>query len=259
MDRIAIDFGIVKIYWYSICIFLGIITALTLIYRESKREKIDSEFLTNLAFYSVLLGILGARIYYVLFNIDYYIGNPLEILEVWNGGLAIHGGLLTGLIVTLIYCKKNKVNSLKMLDIIVVGVIVAQAIGRWGNFFNGEAFGNVTTLSNLKSQFIPEFIIDGMYIMGEYRQPTFLYESILCLIGFSVMIILRKNKNLKTGMLTGFYLIWYGLIRVIIESMRSDSLMLGPIKIAQLVSIIFIICGIIIEIKSKNNMLYKNK
>ena len=259
MDRVAIDFGIIKIYWYSICIFLAIITALTLIYKESKRRNIDTEFLINLAFYSILLGILGARVYYVLFNLDYYLENPIEILEIWNGGLAIHGGLLTGLVVISLYSKKNKVNILKMLDIIGVGVIIAQAIGRWGNFFNGEAYGRITSLANLKSQLIPKFIINRMYIDGFYRQPTFLYESILCIIGFIIMLLLRKYKNLKVGQLTGFYLIWYGMIRFIIESMRSDSLMLGPIKIAQLVSILFIIVGLIIEIKSKNNMLYKSK
>ena len=259
MDRVAIDFGIIKIYWYSICIFLGIITALTLIYKESKKRNIDIDFLINLAFYSILLGILGARIYYVLFNLNYYIKNPIEIFEVWNGGLAIHGGLLTGLVVISLYSKKNKVNILKMLDIIGVGVIIAQAIGRWGNFFNGEAYGRVTSLAHLKAQHIPKFIIDGMYIDGFYRQPTFLYESILCIIGFIIMLFLRKYKNLKVGQLTGFYLIWYGMIRFIIESMRSDSLMLGPIKIAQLISILFIVVGLIIEIKSKNNMLYKSK
>ena len=259
MDRVAIDFGIIKIYWYSICIFLGIITAVTLIYRESKRRNIDSDFLLNLTFYSILLGILGARIYYVLFNLNYYLENPIEIFEIWNGGLAIHGGLLTGLVVISLYSKKNNVNILKMLDIIGVGVIIAQAIGRWGNFFNGEAYGNITSLAHLKSQFIPKFIIDGMYIDGFYRQPTFLYESILCVTGFIIMLLVRKYKNLKVGQLTGFYLIWYGMIRFIIESMRSDSLMLGPIKIAQLISILFIVVGLIIEIKSKNNMLYKSK
>lgn len=243
MERVAFNIGPITIYWYSICILLGIVVALFLIFKEAKKQKIDEEFLINLAFKTIILGVIGARLYYVIFNIPYYISNPLEIIQIWNGGLAIHGGIITGLIVVYFSCKKEKINVLKMIDIIVVGVIIAQAIGRWGNFFNQEAYGSVTTLSHLKGLFLPDFIIKGMYIAGKYRQPTFLYESILCLIGFIIMIILRKKYKLHTGFLTGFYLLWYGCIRFLIESLRSDSLMLGPIKIAQLVSLIFILLG----------------
>ena len=154
------------------------LTACLIIYRESKRKNINIDFLINLIFNTIIFGIIGARLYYVLFNFEYYLANPVEILEIWNGGLAIHGGILTGLITILIYCNKEKIPPLKMLDIIVVGVIIGQSIGRWGNFFNREAYGAITTLENLQSQHIPKFIVDGMYIMGEYRQPTFLYESI---------------------------------------------------------------------------------
>ena len=143
-----------------------------------------------------------------------------------------------------------------MLDIIVMGLIIAQAIGRWGNFFNQEAYGPITSLETLKSLGIPSFIIKGMYISGSYHHPTFFYESVWCLIGFIIMFILRKRKTLKVGQLSSFYLIWYGIIRFIIEGMRTDSLMLGPIKVAQLVSIIFGISGLIIFIKSKNKNQY---
>ena len=244
MERVAFNIGPINIYWYSICILLGIVVALFIIFREAKKQKIDEEFLINLAFRTIILGVIGARLYYVIFNFPYYINNPLEIIQIWNGGLAIHGGIITGLIVVYFSCKKEKTDVLKMIDIIVVGVIIAQAIGRWGNFFNGEAYGGVTTLSHLKGMFLPDFIIKGMYIAGEYRQPTFLYESILCVIGFIIMIIIRKKYKLHTGFLTGFYLIWYGCTRFIIEIMRSDSLMLGPIKMAQIVSILFIVLGI---------------
>ena len=135
-----------------------------------------------------------------------------------------------------------------MFDIIVVGLIIGQAIGRWGNFFNQEAYGAITTLSALQNLNLPKFIIDGMYILGEYRQPTFFYESIGCLFGFLAMLILRSSKYLKRGTLTAFYLIWYGILRFLIEGLRSDSLMLGPIKVAQLVSLIFVIIGIVITI-----------
>ena len=137
-----------------------------------------------------------------------------------------------------------------------MGVIIGQSIGRWGNFFNSEAYGAITTLENLQSQHIPKFIVDGMYIMGEYRQPTFLYESIGCFIGFIILLLIRKNKKIVKGTITASYLIIYGIIRFFIESMRSDSLMLGALKIAQIISLVFIIMGMIIiiinTIKRKN-------
>lgn len=248
MDRVALDLGFIQIYWYSVFIFLGMLAACFVIYREAKKRNIDEDFLVNLTFNTIIFGIIGARAYYVLFNLDYYSIHPLEILEIWNGGLAIHGGIIVGLITIIIYCKRHKVDIIKMLDIIVVGIILGQAIGRWGNFFNSEAYGAITTLEKLQSQGLPQFIIDGMYILGEYRKPTFFYESIGCLFGFLAMLILRSSKYLKRGTLTAFYLIWYGILRFLIEGLRSDSLMLGPIKVAQLVSLIFVIIGIVITI-----------
>ena len=226
------------------------LVACFLIYKEAKKRGIEEDFLVNLTFNTIIIGIIGARLYYVLFNFSYYLDNPVEIFQIWNGGLAIHGGIIAGLLFIIYYCKKHEVNLWKMLDIIVVGLIIAQAIGRWGNFFNSEAYGPITTAAHLKSLGIPQFIIDGMYILGEYRQPTFFYESVWCLFGFLAMLIIRQYKYLKIGQLTSFYLIWYGIIRFIIEAMRTDSLMLGPLKMAQLVSLVFIVSGIIIFIKS---------
>lgn len=248
MDRVALDLGFIQIYWYSIFIFLGLLTACIVIYKESKKRGIDEEVLINLTFSTVIFGIIGARLYYVLFNLPYYMNNPLEILEIWNGGLAIHGGIIFGLLAIYIYCKKHNLNVMRMLDIIVVGLIIGQAIGRWGNFFNSEAYGAITTMEALKSQGIPQFVIDGMYILGEYRQPTFFYESVGCLFGFLAMLIIRCGKFLKRGNLTAFYLVWYGILRFLIEGLRSDSLMLGPIKMAQAVSLLFVLIGIIIFI-----------
>lgn len=249
--------GPFSLKYYSFFIFLGMLVACFLIFREAKRKKINEDLLTNILFYGIIIGILGARSYYVLFNLDYYLKNPLEIFMIWHGGLAIHGGLIAGLIFLIIYSKKHNLNIFKLLDIIVVGVIIAQSIGRWGNFFNQEAYGPVTSLSNLKSMHLPNFIIKGMYIDGSYHEPTFFYESVISLLGFIVLILIRKLKNLKVGTLTGTYLIWYGIERFIIESLRTDSLMLGNIKVAQLISLIFIIFGIIVTIFSfKKNILY---
>lgn len=257
MNRTLIKLGPISIYWYSVMIAVGFLAAMIVCLTEVKRKKLDIEKYSNMIFYAVLFGILGARIYYVLFNLDYYLKMPSEILKVWHGGLAIHGGIIAGILVAYFYTKKYKMNFLKTLDISVVGIIIAQAIGRWGNFFNQEAFGKLTTKAALIKQKIPNFIIDGMYIDGAYYQPTFLYESVWNLIGFIIMLFLRRTKKLKVGYLTGFYLIWYSIGRGFIEYFRSDSLMLGNIKVAQLISLSLIVIGIIVIIKStKNNELY---
>lgn len=256
MNPILVDLGFIKIYWYTIMILLATFVAGSLIIKESKRFKIPEDYMTNLILYGLLFGILGARIYYVIFNWNYYSNNFLEIFKIWEGGLAIHGGFLFGLIAVIFYTKKYKVNTLRMTDIIVVGLIIGQAIGRWGNFFNGEAHGPVTTLSFLQNLHLPDFIIKGMYINGQYFQPTFLYESIWCLLGFLFLYFMRKRKYNKIGQTTSLYLIWYGIGRFLIESMRTDSLMLGNIKMAQLISVLFIVSGIILLIfKSKGSKL----
>lgn len=248
MDRVALDLGFIQIYWYSIFIFIALLVACAVIYKEAKKRGIDEDTLINMTFGTVIFGIIGARLYYVLFNLPYYSKNVIEIFEIWNGGLAIHGGIIFGLLSIIIFCKKRNMNIMRMLDIIVVGLIIGQAIGRWGNFFNSEAYGAITTLEKLQSQGIPQFIIDGMYILGEYRQPTFFYESVGCIFGFLAMLIIRFGKYLKRGNLTAFYLVWYGILRFLIEGLRTDSLMLGPIKMAQAVSLLFVLIGIIIFI-----------
>lgn len=250
MNDVMLNLGIFQIKWYSFFIFLAMLTACLIIFKESKKKNVPDNYLTNLIFYGLIIGILGARLYYVIFNLDYYLNNPSQIFAIWNGGLAIHGGLISAVIFLIIYSRKNKINILQMLDIMVVGVIIAQAIGRWGNFFNQEAYGNIISLQALKNMHLPKFIIDGMYISGSYREPTFLYESICSLIGFILLLILRATKKLKTGQLTAIYLIWYGIVRFGIETLRSDSLMLGQIKVAQLVSLLFVISGIALFIYS---------
>lgn len=263
MDRIALDLGFIQIYWYSIFIFLGVFCGSFMILRESKRQKINQDFILNLIFYAVIFGVIGARLYYVLFNLDYYSRYPIEIFEVWNGGLAIHGGILFGLLTVIIYTTKYHAKTLKVFDMLVVGLILGQAIGRWGNFFNGEAYGGITTLQHLQHLGLPEFLINGMYINGAYHQPAFLYESIWNVFGFFALLMVRRYKYLKNGQLTGVYLIWYSVGRLFIEVMRTDSLMLGNLKVAQIVSILCIIIGIMMLILCKKGTrfdnLYKDK
>lgn len=256
LSRVALDFGIFRIYWYSIFILLGIVIASLMIYKELKKQHISKELFIDMAFYTITLGIIGARLYYVAFHLSYYLKNPIEILEIWNGGLAIHGALLFGFFSILYFCKKNQLDTLKMIDIMVPGVIIGQAIGRWGNFFNQEAFGPLTTYASLKEKHIPLFIIQNMKIAGNYYTPTFLYESLWDLLGFIILLFIRKQPKLKIGQLTGTYLFWYSFGRFFIEELRTDSLMLGNIKMAQLVSMILLIVGIFLIFKNKGTMKY---
>ena len=259
MNPVLIDLGIIQIYWYSALIFLAFLIGGYLALRESKKWNISEDFMINMFFYIIIFALLGARLYYVVFNLDYYMNDPISILKVWEGGLAIHGGVLASLIFVIIFTKKNKVNTYRILDILVVSLILGQAIGRWGNFLNQEAFGPATTLEFLQNLHLPQFIIDGMNIGGTYYQPTFLYESIGCIIGFIVLLIFRRRKYTKLGMTTSLYFIWYGILRFFIESLRQDSLMLGNIKAAQVVSIIMVIAGIVIFIKSRKGSMFENK
>jgi phosphatidylglycerol:prolipoprotein diacylglycerol transferase len=256
MNRVALDLGFIQIYWYSITMFLGVLFGIIVAYIEIKRKKISTEKFENMAFYAIIFGFLGARIYYVLFNLDYYLKEPIEILKVWNGGLAIHGGIIGAVLAIFIYCRKNKLNFIEMLDICAPAILIGQIIGRWGNFFNGEAHGGIVSKAFLEGLHIPQFIIDGMYINGVYYHPTFLYESLLNLICFVVLMILRYNKKIKIGTLVGIYLIWYGVVRFFIESLRTDSLMLGSLKMAQLIGIPMIIIGIILIVNSRKKKHY---
>lgn len=256
MNRVAFNIFGFNVYYYSLCILLGVIVAYILITREGKKQGLPKEFISDLIFYTLIIGILGARVYYCVFNLDYYLANPSEILKIYNGGLAIHGGVIAGLIFVYFYTKKKNVSFIKILDIVAPAVIIAQSFGRWGNFFNQEAHGGITTYQNLKNMHIPEFIINGMHIEGKYYYPTFFFESIWCLIGFIILMILRKNKNIKLGMQIGFYFIWYGIGRFFIESLRTDSLMFFNLKIAQIVSLIGIIIGIIIVVTNRNKKYY---
>lgn len=246
MNPVLFEFGPISIYWYSLFILIAIFLGSYLFFYKAKKIDLEESFYVNLVFYGIIIGIIGARLYYVLFNLDYYLSNPLQIFAVWNGGLAIHGGIIFGLIWFIYYSKKHHKNIFKILDLAAPSLILGQAIGRWGNFFNSEAHGPVTTKSYLESIHIPDFIINGMKINGKFYEPTFFYESIFDFVGFILLIILGKSKKTKTGIVAATYLIWYSVIRFIIESYRTDSLMIGSLKIAQLVSILLFLLGILI-------------
>lgn len=244
MNRVAFNIGNLNIYWYSIMILLGAVIAYFIARNESKNIGITKTDLDDFALWLIPIAILGARIYYCIFSINEYKYDLLGMFRVWEGGLAIHGGIIAGAIWLIYFTKKKKVNSIKLMDAIAPGLILAQGIGRWGNFFNSEAYGGVVSRAFLENLHIPEFIINGMHINGVYYHPTFLYESLWCILGFIVIYIIYKKVKI-TGLPISIYLMWYSLGRFFIEILRTDSLMLGPLKIAQVISIILFIVGLI--------------
>ena len=240
IDPIALRLGPIEIRWYALAIVTGLVLAIYLAQKEAPKRGIQEDHILDMILWAFPLAIIGARIYYVAFEWSYYSQHPDQILAIWNGGIAIYGGLLTGALVLYLYCRQHLIEPLDFLDIAAPSVMIAQSIGRWGNFFNQEAYGaKVDSLP-----YLPEFIRKQMYIDGAYRQPTFLYESIWNLVGFGLTLLLRKYyKNLRRGDLTAFYLVWYGLGRLYIEGLRTDSLMLGDFRVSQVLSAVLIILG----------------
>lgn len=261
MNPVFLNLGSIHIEWYSVLILLGIIVAAAFIIPEATKYNISKDFMNNLIFWTVVFGIIGARTYFVLFNWDYYSHNTSEIYQIWRGGLAIHGAIIGGLLFVIVYCLKYKVNVLRIVDICVPGVIIAQAIGRWGNFFNGEAHGPATTRAFLESlKIIPNFVINGMKISGVYYQPTFYYESLWCLLGFIIILLIRQfYKYLRIGQLTSIYFMWYGIGRFFIEALRTDSLMLYGFKAAQVVSVLMFVIGLILFISKARSSKFESR
>lgn len=238
VPQIAIKIFGINIYWYAICIVLGIVVALVLCGRSKENFNVKFDFIIECILFAIVFGVIGARLYYVLFNLDYYLQNPIKILHIRDGGLAIYGGLIAGFVIILIKCRKRKVDILDFLDYFAPFVALAQSIGRWGNFFNQEAYGTETT----------NFLRMGITVENGYKEvhPAFLYESIFTLIIFVILRKLQKNRKFK-GQICYSYLVLYSGIRMIIESVRIDSLMLGNFRISQVLSIaIFVIFGIML-------------
>ncbi|MBL1703689.1 prolipoprotein diacylglyceryl transferase, partial [Klebsiella pneumoniae] len=198
LNRIAIQFGPLTVYWYGIIIGIGILLGLILATREGKKLQVPSNTFTDLVLYALLISILSARIYYVLFEWAYYKNHLNEIFAIWNGGIAIHGGLIGAIVTTIVFTKKRNISFWKLADIAAPSLILGQAIGRWGNFMNQEAHGGPVSRTFLESLRLPDIIINQMYINGSYYHPTFLYESIWNIIGFVTLLILRKG-SLKRG------------------------------------------------------------
>lgn len=258
MNPIAIELGPLTITWYALFIVTGLMLGAVIGAKEAQKHNISKEQFYDLLFYMLIFSFLGARLWYVLFdgNLGSHLRNPIEIIAIWNGGLAIHGGIVGGASYLVYYARKNSINPLTLTDLAAPSVLIGQAIGRWGNFVNGEAHGGATTFEFLSDKLhLPQFIVDGMQIGGVYYQPTFLYESIWNIIGFIIiMSVIRPRFRNNYGIISGFYLIWYGCMRFFVEMIRTDALMLGPIKVAQLTSLIMAIIGTILIIRVKGEM-----
>jgi len=261
MNRILIKFGPFTIYYYSVIIILSILIGIYIAKKESTKLNM-STYIENILFDIIIFGIIGARAYYVIFNFSAYKSDILSIFKIWEGGIAIYGGIIGGFVAVVYNAIKQKQSIIQTTDILMPGLILAQSIGRWGNFFNQEAHGGVVTFEYLKSIHIPKFIIDGMNIDGIYYHPTFLYESLWCLLGFAILIMIRHLTKRKQGIVTYTYMIYYGIGRYIIEGIRTDSLYLGIFRVSQIVSIIIIIIGIVgicISIVNKNGINQEKK
>jgi len=230
------------IAWYAILILTGALLAYHLSIKNAKKLGYSKQLLEDFFFVLMPIVIVGARLWYVVFEWNQYSDNLLKIFEIWEGGLAIHGGLVTGIIVAYVYFRKQGVNLLRIGDCIMPNVLLAQAIGRWGNFLNQEAYGEVVSADYFNG--FPTFIKEHMYIYGQYRQPMFLYEGIGNIIGFILITFVYKRWGRKrNGDLIYAYIVWYGIVRFFIEMFRSDALMLGGLKVAQLTSILFMLVG----------------
>lgn len=254
IDPIAFRLFGWPVHWYGLIIGLGIAIAYWMIHREAKRQALNEEKVSDIVFWTIILGFIGARVYYVLFRIDYYLANPAHIFRIWEGGIAIYGGILAGLAAIYYFCRRYQVPFIKMLDITAPAVLTAQAIGRWGNFINQEAYGYEVSRQFLERLRLPEWLIKQMAINGAYHHPTFLYESVWSFIGVGLLLWMRRRPGfLKEGEVAARYLLWYGLGRMVIEGMRTDSLYLGPLRVSQWVAVVFVILSSIYLFKVRKD------
>ena len=243
------------IYWYSIIISLAFILTLSLALRECKKYEFDSDTIIDVVLYSFPAALIGARLFYVLFNLDYFINNPSSIIGFRIKGLAIYGGIIAAFLTAYIYSRIKKINYLKLFDFTAPYFILGQAIGRWGNFFNKEAFGSITKLPwRMKGEAINLYIQQSGYDINNDQigvHPTFLYESLWNLCVFIFLIWFRKKKKLH-GEVFFLYLIGYGLGRFFIEGLRTDSIMIfNTIRVSQALSLLLIIVFGFIFIKRR--------
>lgn len=241
MDPVAFSIFGMEVRWYGIIIALAVVVGTLLALREAKRRGLPEDTLLDFLLFAIPGAIIGARAYYVIFSWDYYKNNPGEVLNIRGGGLAIHGAVIAGIIIAIIFCRVKKLSFWTIGDIVAPSLILGQAIGRWGNFANQEAHGGPTDLPW-------GIIVDGVKV-----HPTFLYESIWNFLVFLFLMWYKKRAKVE-GEVFLLYIILYSLARGLIEGLRTDSLMWGNFRVAQLISLATIIIGIVLllSIRKKN-------
>lgn len=245
IDPIAFKLGPLTVAWYGLIIVAAMLLAISLTIKEAEKRDLTEDFVVDMAFWAIPLGIIGARVYYVLFELEAYLSDPIRMLYIWEGGLAIYGGIIAGVLVIYYRSQKENVPPLLVTDVLAPYVLLGQAIGRWGNFVNQEAHGGEVSRHFLEKLMLPDFIVEQMNIRGSYYHPTFLYESVWSLIGVAVIVFVRKkDKFLLRGEATASYLIWYGVGRFFIEGMRTDSLYIGGLRVSQIISLLLVVAGI---------------
>lgn len=243
INRVLFSIGSFPVYWYGMIIATGLILALVYAHFSAPRYHVDSGKLMNCVFAGIVTGIIGARLYFCIFKWDYYFANPIEILSIRDGGLAIYGGIIGALLGGLAVAKLQKMKFLPILDITMVGFLIGQGIGRWGNFFNQEAYGTPTNLP---------WAMMSEGTLGEAVHPCFLYESLWCLLGVAVLHFYGKYRQRYAGQIFYLYLVWYGFERMIVEGLRTDSLYLPfslfgmDIRVSQVLSFVIFVIGIIL-------------
>lgn len=220
--------------WYSVLIVTGIVLALLHCMREEKRLGLRKDTVIDLALWVIPFGVIGARLYYVIFAWDTFAANPLSVFKIWEGGLAIYGSVIGGLIAVLLFARRRKIHPALLTDMIVPGLALAQAVGRWGNYFNMEAYG--APIADPRWQFFPAGVLIPENGEMVWHMATFFYESMWNLMVFAVLMLLRRRVCRK-GDLTCAYLMLYGLGRMIIEGLRTDSLMWGSVRVSQALSL----------------------
>lgn len=245
-----ITIGDFSIKWYGFLIVLGMVLAVVFAFRNCKKFGLDMEVMYEPVFYAVMAGIIGARLYYCIFNFDAYKHDPISILYIWEGGLAIYGGIIGAGIVGVLMCKSRKVPVFPVLDMASMGFLIGQGVGRWGNFFNAEAFGSNTDLPwgmtgpSIVSQLYSSGVT-GNVVPTDPVHPTFLYESLWCLLGFLLLRVFVLKRRRFDGQIALMYLAWYGFERMFVEGLRTDSLMVGNIRVSQLLSFVLFVAAVV--------------
>jgi len=244
---ILVKLGPLTIRWYGLLIATAVLVGVTLSQYLAKRRHVNPDLLGDLAIWLVIGAIPAARLYYVLFQWSEYANHPEQIIAIWQGGIAIHGAIIGGVVAALIFARLKRVSFWQLSDLVAPSLILGQALGRWGNFFNSEAFGDPTDLP--WKLFIPPDRRPPEYANYAYFHPTFLYESLWDLMVFGLLLTLffrglKGKPQLKIGTITLVYAITYSIGRFWIEGLRTDSLMLGPLRIAQVVSLVEILLGL---------------